>query len=257
MSVDINPNFNSGLEWHNLPAEDSENIKKAASLLAAEFLPEEQEHPEYFLRALADKRTVAGITRHVEDETIAGIATYNVFPWENIESQLYLQPVLDGDDIAAVKLRRFEDMITAGMKLDPPECAVELAYNLVEKPFRGQGIGRRQWDHRLDDISRQFHNPLIFTLARSPFSGMNLGEKTIKVLLENERQIQGLAQGAPVKIQSVQMPIASLGEQLGIELASLSLKNGSPHTIHHCETSGFIPVGFSRNLCPVWVKQLP
>lgn len=235
---------------------DSSLIKQASHLLAVEFYPPEryEEGLADYLRQLESGKAVARIS--MLDGNVVGIATFNVYDWQRIRGQLYYQPKFKEDRIASLRLRRFEDAITDVTTIVTPGTTVEMAYNLVLPEYRGKGLGSLQWKARMEYIKTNYENPLLFTLARSEYSGVGIAPATISYMLAQERSAQGLTPETNVVVQGVEVSIRQMATDLNLNIADLGIHSGSKPTIHLAQQDGFIPIGFSRNFCPVWVKQL-
>jgi hypothetical protein len=234
---------------------DSVLIDEAAHLLAKEFYPEGryEEGFSYHLEKLASDQTISRIS--LLNGEIVGVATANIFPWPRIQRQLYYQPFFQDGFVSSIRLRGFEDAIKDIIPIQSPSVAAEMAYNLVLPKYRGNGLGRYQWNMRLNRILNLYENPVVFTFARSAFSGTGISALTIKYMIQQERILQEIEEEEELIVEGIYVPLVGMGEELGVDLSHINMYSGSNPTIHVAESEGFIPIGFSRNFCPVWVRQ--
>jgi hypothetical protein len=230
------------------------DIKTAAEMLAREFYK-----PELLEKATASYEEALksgksrGVMTRIGNE-VAGVATYNVYNWEKLGPQLYFQGDLNASHATrALRLRRISDLVADTYRdSNHTETAVEMSYNVVLPRFRGMKLGSRQWDKRLELIGVQYPEALVFTLARSEFSGLGVDQRILEYLLSVEREAQGIPEGGRVNVEGVFAAIGPLGTTLGLDLTNVSAQAGALQTISLARRSGFKHLGYSRNLSPVW-----
>lgn len=232
------------------PVEDND-FPRIAKILAREFMPTTEEGVRKFNEYLRNPSTRGYVLKEGK-EGIIGVATYTVYPYEEIAPQLYLVPEIDNGSVRTLRLERFSALVKSNFPLLDPKKVSELGYIWIDQRRRGERLGSLL-NRRLMEELGSIPNSLMFTLARSTWAGTGLGNKILEFLLMHERQSQGLEKSDYVPIRSVRVPIEEF-HKIGLDLRDISPKAGAPKTIHFCDSYGFKFTGFGRNLSPLYMK---
>lgn len=233
---------------------DEIEVDILARNLAEEFLPNIEAYKgiEKFREILINPYNNYGISKL--DGELVGIYTFSKYPWSRIENQLQLKASFYNGKIESISLEKFKNLtLTNTGRIDNPDFAIEFGYNWVHPRYRGLGIGRKQWDRRMDYIKNKFNNSIYFTLSRSIYSGLGIDQPLINYLIMKEKQAQDLSSNAEVVVRGISINIDEIQKYLEIEgLNELSFESGSKPTNHFASNSGFKPAGFSRNFSLIW-----
>jgi ribosomal protein S18 acetylase RimI-like enzyme len=240
-----------GITISRLTTLPSHQQEQAIDMLAQEFYGD-QAKPQG-IRVFEDSLTShkqEAMCALIGDQTLAGVGTYKIHPFRQIESQLYLNAQYSTNGhLKALRLRRFKDLIE---EQAPHDKAGELAYVVVNPAFRGRSIGGQLFAERLRLISEE--GALPFTIARGTLTQPGINQRLTEYLLEQELIQNGSNADGSVNVQGVWVDQQNISSALSVTLDSMTYRSGAPQTVHLAEKHGFKARGFSRNLSPVWSK---
>ncbi len=193
------------------------------------------------------------------NETVVGVTSYRTYDWLRLSAQLYIQARFKENKLSAIRLQHLSDLLTHCKLGHNYLEAVELAYSVVDKEYRGQGYGRILYVERLRRVT-QLPDPnskLIFNIARSDFAGTDLRRKLLEVLLQHEKRVHGQFEDGHTIVKGVWMDASEISPMLGVDITSLTPLDGSVAIVHQAQKYGLRFVGYYTNLSPVYAAYLP
>lgn len=170
------------------------------------------------------------------DGKVAGLASYCYYPYSKIATQKFYEL----EDVALprkIHLSRFSDFIQTSNS----GYVAEMDYSVITPAYRGLGIGRILFDFRLSQIISERIANIVFLLSRSPLSGRSQYWQKIFNIASNGEDVD------PNKILH-DCPYTQQNE--------VNYLWGTPQITNLAIKHNFIPVGFSKNLSPLWIKTL-
>lgn len=183
---------------------------------------------------------------------VIGISTMKQYPFERISNQLYYAPIRNGLCISGLRLIPFEALLSMAGFCGDYSIVSELGYNFVRHQFRGQGFGRVMFDLRVKKVKEMGNSQLIFGIVRSRFAGS--ANQIFEHFLQMEQAQNGM-NGKLVTVTGVPISVDGLEKSLKLDLSELSLNSGVQASAHLMASESFTPIGFAKNLSPLWVKE--
>lgn len=125
---------------------------------------------------------------------VIAVAMSKYYAWNLLKKQLCFQVHQDEQgNLVSLSLNTFGELTGATLEKADFSLAVELAYNLVDVEYRGQGLGAKMFAHRMARaICIQTNKPkLLFTIARGTHLVEKTGKHILSYMLDKERETNG------------------------------------------------------------------
>jgi len=230
--------------------------RRAVLLLAGEFFPEELERgcERFWVQACEGTARLVGILG--ERQELMGVSVYKLYDWDRISPQLYLQACFGRGGLEMVRLRSFKDLLLDEGFDDNYGLVAEMAYNVVRTEFRGMGLGRRLFEERLRLLLGVEQLGLLFTVAMNSCTSVGVNESVTKYLIGREEEVNGRKDDGLVNVRGLWVRAGDLAGEIGVNVPDLNFETGSVVTRYLSRSFGFVPLGFSRKLSPLWVRRM-
>jgi hypothetical protein len=191
----------------------------------------------------------------VYEDKVLGIATYIIHTYEQLKSQIYIEANYVGEKLSQIRLSSFEGLLhQKNIAQEGLPKAAGFAYSIVAQDFRGKGLGNILFKKRLDGLLHNQEVGIVFTIPRGPYVQSAISKSLTSFLLRAEESINGRKEDDNlVTITGVWVDSASISDFMNLPIDCLNFYSGSPATIKLASKYGFVPIGFFRNLSPVWV----
>ncbi|MBP6989765.1 GNAT family N-acetyltransferase [Candidatus Shapirobacteria bacterium] len=180
---------------------------------------------------------------------LAGVAVNRLYLASEIGKQLFLSQ--EGE---LFYLTKFQDMIkNHGFLLN--NKVIEIAYITIDPEHRNRGYAKGLFSKGLEDLRTKYPGETVIVMPKGPFAGKGLASQITKLMLEVEKNKNGSTNGL-VNVNGERVSRTYLENILGLKLDAYTPYSGNQIITHLASTNGFSPVGYYRNLSPVWVKQI-
>lgn len=232
-----------------------ETKTQAMSLLAQEFHPNNVDEG---VRKFTDSANLA--KDHVlcvtKGNEVVGVSTYKVYSFDEIRSQLYYEGKFDSNNsLIALRFRTFENLLLQNRFCLNYQYVSELAYSSVKHEHRGVGLGSFMFNERMDRMKLLSNPYLLFTIARGIYTQFGITDELKNIMLENEKAKNGVKEDGKTNIKGEWINTEFLSSQLGHEISLVNFEAGAKQTIHLSKKFDFKPLGFSKNLSPLWCLE--
>jgi hypothetical protein len=188
-------------------------------------------------------------------EHVGGIIV-EYYPWDLIKNQRYFNTSKSIEGLNDyIWQERFEDLIKPSRT---PRFVFEIAYMWVTKRFRGWKYSRNLWDHAVNHISElSNHGDILMTMSMSAHAKSGKGQKVFDWILELERQTNGINDSNnQVNLTGVKCSSFEILLGTGVDVSNIICRIDSKPTESLAYNSGMRMKGYSRNLSPVFTKEL-
>lgn len=189
-------------------------------------------------------------------KTVA-VSVAKYYSWDLIRSQLDFGLTRSpSGQIDSLCLQPFENVVgNLSEGSNKYSMAVELAYSVVDREYRGQGLGSQMFALRIARAN-YIHTDLpkvIFTMSRGAHLHEETGKKTFEYILKRERDVNGLNENGTTKISHLQIPITDIRQFLGLspEYNFEQVYPDSQPVLKLAKKVGMVQNGLFRDLSPI------
>ena len=236
-------------DFDNLSGEDQNT---AIALLAKEFYgrTDVEKGLTAFDRTIRSGKEKCVIAKMGQE--IAGVATLKEYAFDQIAAQLFIDAKYQDGYLESIRLKPFGQLVAEHGYPGEYTTAEELAYVTVVQKYRGMKLSGELFQFFTDQIARKRNPSLIFTIARGDFAHSGVQSLLTNYMLDVEKDKNGLREDGKVKVTGVWIDTEQASAAVGYVLANITPYSGSSAAIKTIEKYGGKPVGFYRNMSPVW-----
>lgn len=246
---------NSSVQIRLVSPVDKGEVSRLISIVTAEFAssPKYHEHLQKGIEHNIDSGKSLIFQMSHEGQSI-GLAILNIYDWSEIYKQLYLVPIETTAPFKQIKLTSFEQLVQSN-NLTPRQTVFEYAYFTILPEFRGKGHLSSLWDFAGRYLRENWSSYLELVLIKKANKVVIDKELVHEFMFLHEREAQKTQQGQYTTVQGIPVDTERLAEYLQTPF-DLTYDSGVHAMTHTVKKHDFVPVGFSKSLCPTWIKVI-